>query len=109
LVALQGWGGRSKSAKSEDCEGLGDMYMPLLATVGDPDERKKGRKMRRPSVKLWYLRYLQSCVNNDTIQPHQLGSTEYFCINLRTAIIVIAGDSHISYIYIYICHGQIYI
>jgi hypothetical protein len=62
-----------------------EMYMPLLATDDDPDEGRKGRKMRKPPVQLWYLRYLQSCVNDDSIRADKLGSIEYFRENLKKA------------------------
>jgi hypothetical protein len=62
-----------------------EMYMPLLVTADDPDEGRKGRKMRKPPVRLWYLRYLQECVNNDSIRAHELGCLDYFRQNLKKA------------------------
>ena len=60
-----------------------EMYMPLLATGDDPDEGRKGRKMRKPPVQLWFHRYLHACVNNDSIRADKLGSIEYFRANLK--------------------------
>jgi hypothetical protein len=61
------------------------MYIPVLATVDDPDEGIKGRKMRKPPVQLWYMRYLTHCANDDRISADEMGSLEYFRVNLKKA------------------------
>ena len=65
------------------CNWLDEGEIQVLATTDDPDEGAKGKKIRKPPLQLWYLRYLSACANDDTIDPDEYGCFSYFRQNMK--------------------------